>query len=254
MMGDTFWVFPATELTRPVSMARTFLLRGMLAGIVAGLLVFVFAHWLGEPQVERSITFEQTMDRANGAAPEHEMVSRHIQRTVGLLAGTLVYGTAIGGLFGLVFAISSGRMDITTPQTLSAVLAGLAFVSVGLVPALKYPANPPAVGNPDTIGLRTASYFLLIACSVAALVFALQMGKRIALRLRSSYHWVFAAILYVVVLAILFHFLPEIDEVPSGFPATLLWKFRVAALEIQGLLWATIGFLFGFLSSRDVPA
>lgn len=254
MTDVTSWVFPATEPIRPCGMVRTFLLRGMLSGIVAGLLVFVCARWLGEPQVERAIAFEQAMDRANGVPAETEMVSRRVQRTIGLLVGTLVYGTAIGGLFGLVFAILSGRMDITTPQTLSAVLAGLAFLSVGLVPALKYPANPPAVGNPDTIGTRTASYFLLIGCSVAALVFALQMGKRIALRLRSSHRWIFAAILYVAVLAILFHFLPEIDEVPPGFPATLLWKFRVAALEIQFVLWGTIGFLFGFLSGRDTSA
>jgi predicted cobalt transporter CbtA len=226
----------------------------MLAGIVAGLLVFVCARWLGEPQVERAIAFEQVMDQANGEPPEIEMVSRRVQRTIGLLTGTLVYGTAIGGLFGLVFAVASGRMEITTPQTLSAVLAALGFLSAGLVPALKYPANPPAVGNPDTIGIRTASYFFLVACSVAALVFALQMGKRIALRWGNANRWAFTAILYVAVLAILFHFLPEIDEVPATFPATLLWKFRVAALEIQFVLWATIGFLFGFLTNRNVPA
>jgi predicted cobalt transporter CbtA len=235
-------------------MTRIFLLRGMLAGIVAGLLVFVCARWLGEPQVERAIAFEQAMDQASGAPPEIEMVSRRVQRTIGLLTGTLVYGTAIGGLFGLVFAVASGRMEITTPQNLSAVLAALGFLSVGLVPALKYPANPPAVGNPDTIGMRTASYFFLVASSVAALVFALQMGKRIALRWRNANRWVFSAILYVAIVAIVFHFLPEIDEVPPSFPATLLWKFRVAALEIQFVLWATIGFLFGFLTGRNVPA
>jgi predicted cobalt transporter CbtA len=235
-------------------MTRIFLLRGMLAGIVAGLLVFFCARLLGEPQIERAIAFEQAMDQANGTPPEAEMVSRRVQRTIGLLTGTLVYGTAIGGLFGLFFAVASGRMEITTPQTLSAVLAAFGFLSVGLVPALKYPANPPAVGNPDTIGIRTASYFFLVACSVAAVVFALQMSKRIALRWGNANRWVFSAILYVAIVAIVFHVLPEIDEVPPSFPATLLWKFRVAALEIQFVLWATIGFLFGFLTNRNVPA
>jgi predicted cobalt transporter CbtA len=234
-------------------MARIFLVRGMLAGIVAGLLVFAFARWLGEPQVERAIAFEQTMDQANGAAPEMEMVSRHVQRTLGLLTGTLVYGTAMGGLFGLAFATASGRMEITTPQSLSAVLAALGFVSVSMVPALKYPANPPAVGNPDTIGVRTASYFFLVACSIAALLFALQMGRRIVSRWKSANRWALSAVLYIAIIAILFHFLPEIDEVPANFPATLLWKFRVAALEIQFVLWATIGSLFSFLTNRNVP-
>src|ERR1700678_4641794 len=164
-------------------MARTLLVRGMLVGIVAGLLVFVFARLGGEPQVERAIARETTMDKARGEAPEPEMVSRKVQKSVGLLAGVVVYGTAIGGLFGLVFAFAYGRMGITHPRTLSAVLAAMGFVAIVLVPTLKYPANPPSVGNPETIGVRTAAFFLLIVFSIAAMVLALQVRRRLSIRL-----------------------------------------------------------------------
>ena len=95
----------------------------MLVGVVAGLLVFAFARWIGEPQVERAIAFETAADRAKGEAPEPEMVSRRVQKSVGLLTGTVVFGAAVGGLFGLVFAFAYGRIGEMGPRALSAVLA-----------------------------------------------------------------------------------------------------------------------------------
>jgi predicted cobalt transporter CbtA len=231
-------------------MTRILLVRGMLAGIAAGLLVFALARWIGEPQVERAITFETNLDRARGEAPEPEIVSREMQRSIGLLTGTVVYGTALGGIFGLVFAFAYGRIRITNPRVLSAVLAGLGFASVVLVPALKYPANPPSVGNPETIGIRTASFFLLIAFSVAAAVLAVQIQIRLHDRLGAWNSSLLVVAIFVIVMASVAHFLPDFDEVPAGFPVILMWKFRVAALEMQVLMWSTLGFFFGWLADR----
>jgi len=233
-------------------MTRTLLLRGMLVGVVAGLLVFAFARWIGEPQVERAIAFETAADQARGEAPEPEMVSRRVQKSAGLLTGTVVYGAAVGGLFGLVFAFAYGRIGEMGPRALSAVLAGLGYVAVVVVPNLKYPANPPAVGSSDTIGARTGAYFLLIAVSIAAMVLALQLRRRFAKRLGEWDGSLLAAALFVVVVGLVSHFLPEVDEVPAGFPVTLMWKFRVAALEIQAVLWGTLGVGFGWLIERDL--
>ena len=233
-------------------MTRTLLLRGMLVGVVAGLLVFAFARWIGEPQVERAIAFETAADQARGEAPEPEMVSRRVQKSAGLLTGTVVYGAAVGGLFGLVFAFAYGRIGEIGPRALSAVLAGLGYVAVVVVPNLKYPANPPAVGSSDTIGARTGAYFLLIAVSIAAMVLALQLRRRFAKRLGEWDGSLLAAALFVVVVGLVSHFLPEVDEVPAGFPVTLMWKFRVAALEIQAVLWGTLGVGFGWLIERDL--
>lgn len=233
-------------------MTRTLLLRGMLVGVVAGLLVFGFARWIGEPQVERAIAFETSMDQAKGEAPEPEMVSRKVQRSFGLLTGSIVYGAAVGGIFGLVFAFATGRVGSVGPRGLAALLAGMGFVAIVLVPNLKYPANPPAVGSPETIGVRTGAYFLLIAFSVAAMVFSVQMGQKLRVRFGAWNGSLLGAAIFVVIIAVVMHFLPEIDEVPAGFPVTLMWRFRVAALEIQAVLWGTLGLLFGWLTERDV--
>ena len=231
-------------------MTRTLLLRGMLVGVVAGLLVFAFARWIGEPQVERAIAFETHMDEARGEAPEPEVVSRRVQKSAGLLTGTVVYGAAVGGLFGLVFAFAYGRIGELGPRALSAVLAGLGFVAVVLVPQLKYPANPPSVGSPETIGVRTGAYFLLIAVSIAAMVLSLQMRRRLAKRFGEWDGSLLAAGLFVLVVSLVAHFLPVVDEVPAGFPVTLMWKFRVAALEIQAVLWGALGLGFGWWVER----
>jgi predicted cobalt transporter CbtA len=223
----------------------------MLVGVVAGLLVFAFARWIGEPQVERAIAFETSMDKARGEAPEPEMVSRRVQKSAGLLTGVVVYGAAIGGLFGLVFAFALGRIGKLGPRALSAVLAALGYVAIVLVPNLKYPANPPAVGSAETIGVRTGAFFLLIAVSIAAMVFSLQLRRRFARRFGEWNGSLLSAALFVAIVGVVSHFLPEVDEVPAGFPVTLMWKFRVAALEIQAVLWGTLGLGFGWLTERD---
>ena len=163
-------------------------------------------------------------------------------------------GAAVGGLFALVFAFAYGRMPVTDPRALSAVLAGLGFVTIAVVPALKYPANPPSVGNPETIGMRTAAFFFLIAFSVAAMVLAVQIERRFHSRLGGWNAGLVAAAFFVIAIATASHFLPAFDEVPSRFPVTLMWKFRVAAMEMQLLLWAILGFLFGWLTERDIAA
>ncbi|HEY1731250.1 MAG TPA: CbtA family protein [Terriglobales bacterium] len=232
-------------------MTRALLLRGMLTGIVAGLLVFAFARLIGEPQVERAIAFEASMDQAKGEAPEPEMVSRKVQKGFGLLTGVVVYGAAIGGIFGLVFAFSQGRIGISDPRARSALLAGMGFVAIVLVPTLKYPANPPSVGNPDTIGIRTAAFFLLIAFSIAAMVLAIQVARRLSERFGLWNAALLTALLYIVLMSVVSYLLPEIDEVPAGFPVTLMWRFRIASLEIQAVMWTTLGLLFGWLTARS---
>jgi predicted cobalt transporter CbtA len=231
-------------------MTRTLLLRGMLAGLIAGLFVFAFARWAGEPQVDRAIAFEASMDQAKGEPPEPEMVSRKIQKNVGLLTGTMIFATALGGIFGLVFAYSRGRLSQARPRVLAALIAGMGFITIVLVPSLKYPANPPSVGNPETIGIRTGAYFLMITVSVMAMVLSVQAKRALSKSLDAWNASLLAALLFVIIVGISAHFLPAIDEVPVGFPATLLWKFRIASWATHAVLWSVLGLLFGWLTER----
>jgi hypothetical protein len=230
-------------------MVGRLLLRGMLAGFVAGLLAFGFARAFGEPQVDRAIAFEKQMSAAKGQAPEPELVSREVQASAGLFTGVVVYGAAIGGLFSLVLAFLYGRVGRLNARSLSALLAVAAFIAIVLVPAIKYPPNPPAIGNPETIGLRTALFFIMIALSVAGASLSVLLARHLGARLG---RW--NAGIIVAAMGVVEYTLPGINEVPDQFSAVVLWHFRIASLGIQAALWATIGVLFGFMAERSLAS
>ena len=233
-------------------------MRGMLVGIVAGLLSFAFLKIYGEPQVDIAIAFETQMEAAEAAAAssvedehEHELVSRKVQAGLGLFVAVMVYSVAFGGLFGLAYAFAYRRVPgAVTPQGVSILLAAAGFVAIYLVPNLKYPANPPAVGDAKTIGVRTALYFIMIAVSIAAMIGAFSLKRLLARRLSDWNSTLAVAAYYVVIVAIAGLLLPALNEVPAQFPAVVLWKFRVASIGAQFILWATLGLLFGALTQR----
>lgn len=248
------------------------LVRGMLAGLIAGLLAFAVAYVTGEPSVNASIAVEEAAARAehstahrhdhthgggggSEAVPEEqaedEIVSRDLQSTAGLATGVLVYGIALGGIAALAFCFVLGRVGRFTPKATAALLAAAAFTTVSLVPFLKYPATPPAVGNPDTIGQRTTLFFLMILLSVLLGIAAVVAGRRLAPRLGNWNATVVAGAGFVAAVALACVFLPgNGDAVRPEFPAAVLWEFRIASLGIQATLWVTFALAFGLFAER----
>jgi Probable cobalt transporter subunit (CbtA) len=123
----------------------------------------------------------------------------------------------------------------------------VAFV---LIPELKYPANPPSVGQPETIGYRSQLFFLMMLISVVALGFTVVISLRLATRYGGWNAALVAAASFIGIIVIAQILLPDINEVPDQFPAVVLWRFRVVSLGIQLILWATYGLLFGVLAER----
>jgi hypothetical protein len=240
-------------------MIRSLLVRGMLVGFVAGLLAFAFAFVFGEPQVQHAIDFEDQLARLRHEAPGPEIVGRGVQRTVGLLAGTLAMSVALGGLFSLVFAWAYGRIGALGPRLTAAVLALGAYLTITLVPFTKYPANPPTVGNPDTIDRRTVLFVAMICISILALVAAARIRRTLLPRLGAWNAAILAGAAFVAVVATAELILPAVHETPAGFPADVLWHFRIASLGIHATIWTTLGLGFGLaaerlLAPRRVPA
>jgi hypothetical protein len=225
----------------------------MLAGVLAGILAFGFAWVFGEPQVDLAIGFEEHIHHMHHMAaeePEPELVSRAVQSTIGLLTGVVVYGAALGGIFALAFAYVYGRIGALSPRGTAAVLALAGFIALILVPQIKYPANPPAIGEPDTIGSRTGLYFTMIALSVIAAVAATSTGRRLVQRFGAWTAALVAAVAYLLVVAVGMAILPPVNEVPEHFSATTLWSFRLASLGIEAVIWTTLGLAFGVLAER----
>ncbi|MGO4749926.1 CbtA family protein, partial [Streptomyces sp. 2MCAF27] len=198
---------------------RNLLVRGMLAGLGAGVLALVVAYLLGEPNVDKAIGFEES----HAPAHEHhevELVSRSLQSTAGLATGVLIYGVAFGGIAALAYCFALGRIGRFTPRATALLLSGCALLAVYVVPFLKYPANPPAVGDADTISKRTNLYLLMMVLSVLLAIAATILGKRLAPKLGTWYATVAAVAAFALAIGLAFAFLPAVNEVPADFPAT----------------------------------
>ncbi|MDX3096325.1 CbtA family protein [Streptomyces sp. ME19-03-3] len=226
---------------------RRLLVRGMLAGLAAGALALAVAYLLGESRVDAAIAFEESHAHEHGDA---EPVGRALQSTAGLATGLLVYGVALGGIAALAYCFALGRIGRFGARSTAMLLSTAALVAVYVVPFLKYPANPPAVGDPDTIGRRTALYFLMMLLGVLLAVATVILGRRLAPRLGNWYATVAAGGFLVVTVGLAYAFLPAVNEVPEHFPAALLWQFRLAALAVQLTLWTCFGLVFGHLAGR----
>ena len=240
---------------------RTFgslLVRGLIVGLFAGLLAGTFAYVMGEPHIDAAIAIEE----AAGAAHTHEtgetaepaeeepLVSRDGQRA-GLFLATSLYGVALGGIFAVAFALLRRKLRTPSDSYAALGLAAAGFVGVVLIPFLKYPPNPPAVGDPETITKRTVTYLLTLVIGLLA-VWAGVAASRWAARLGEQ-PWIRwgvggAALVATVVAAYLI--LPAINEVPGSFPATLLWQFRFASLGTQAVLWTLLGFGYAAVMDR----
>jgi len=233
-------------------MMTNFLVRGMLVGIVAGSLAFGFARVFAEPQIDKAIAFEEAMDKAKGEDPGPDLVSRPVQSSFGLLTAVIVYGTAIGGLFALAFAVAYGRVGSLSPRITAVLVAAGGFLALYLMPALKYPPNPPSVGQPETIGFRTETYFLMILVSFSILALTVWLRRRLLTRLGGWNATLAAGAVFIALTSAVILLLPDINEVPDAFSAVVLWRFRLASLGTQLILWTTLGLLFGALTERSL--
>ncbi len=243
-MGVTCSPFPATKEVRQV--ITPYLRRGMAAGLLAGLLAGLFAFFTGEPLLDQAIGLEESAAHS----PDEEVFSRATQKA-GLFFATGLSGVFVGGLFGLTYAYFRGRMAAGSEWTRSVSLAAAIFAGAVLIPFLKYPANPPTVGDPATIGARTAAYLALVGLSLLAVLAAWYASRLLRERgVSTPVRQVTIGLGLVIAVTGLFMGLPAAAD-PGEFPAGLLWSFRLSSLGTQAVLWASLGTIFGLLGERS---
>jgi hypothetical protein len=260
---------------------------GVLSGAIAGLFMFAFARIFAEPVIQRAIDYEsgrdaaqQALDKAAGLpmTPEgHELFSRTVQGDIGSGAALVLFGVATGALFAVAYCVCIGRTGRVRPRPLALLVAAAGFVSFYLVPFMKYPANPPAVGHEETIGDRSALYLLVLACSVLFMFLAVYVGQRLAVRWDSTWNAsVVCGLAHLVLMGIVFLILPPFGHLHAnvaeygkhatetplpltddhgtivfpGFPADVLAQFRAYSVAAQLILWGLIGLIFAPLADR----
>ncbi|MYR06179.1 hypothetical protein GTV32_07570 [Gordonia sp. SID5947] len=254
-------------------MEKRFIGAGLLSGLIAGIVAFVFARLFIEPQVAEAIDYEEGRSHAeemvageHGAHEHGEVFARSIQENVGAGVGTVVFAVCMGAFFAVAFTILWAYLGRhhpgTDPRMVAAALGLIGFVAVFGVPFFAYPANPPAVGDDDTIGARSGAFLtitlLSLAFAIAAVVFALWLRPRLG-GLRSA---VAAAVGYLVAVGITIALLPEFHEVPGpvtddagqltfpGFPGDVIADFRIYTIADQVVLWSVLTVVFALILGR----
>lgn len=225
----------------------------LLAGVVAGLFVAAFHQLATEPVLQQAIDLEGTLKRASGQPVAPELFSRSIQH-VGLFIGYLLYGIGWGALFGVVACLLPllTRVSFSLKQGL-----GLLLVScwtVGIMPQLKYPANPPGVGESATISFRQEVYLSMLLLSIlgsflAAIAYQ-ALGKRSQRWQQLRVRIPLVAGCYLLYMGILYICLPNYAD-PVRLPSHLMMSFRWLSVTGVLLFWLALGCVFVLLLGRS---
>ncbi|HEY7275435.1 MAG TPA: CbtA family protein [Trebonia sp.] len=216
------------------------ILRGALSGVVAGILGFVFAKIFAEPVIDKAIAYESGRDdilaALNKAAgrvvtPDGpEIVSRTIQSTIGVATGIIAFSAAMGALVAVAYLVLHGRFKIR-PRNLVWMIAGFGFLGVYLLPFVKYPANPPAIGHTFTITTRGQLYLATVACSLILLGLAVYLARKLAPRTGLLGAVLLSAVAFLVVYGVLIGLLPSLGDLPANVAASDQFGYARAATE-----------------------
>ncbi len=214
--------------------------RGALAGFVSGVLAFVFARIFAEPLVDKAIAYESgrgdilnALRSAAGLPTEAEgpeIFSRTIQSTVGIGTGIIAISTAFGALVAVGFLVLNDRVSVR-PRVLTWSVAAFGFLGIFLMPFVKYPSNPPAIGHDFTIGARGRLYLTMVVVSLLLLALAALAAHRLAPRFGSQGAVVLSFLGLLVVFGVVLAILPSLGDLHANVAASHELGFARAATE-----------------------
>lgn len=224
---------------------------GALAGLAGGLAMALFLLLVGEQSITDAIALEDAAAHASGES--HEALFDRGTQIAGGFVGSALAGVLFGLVLAVVLAAVRHRLAARDDWRRAMLVAMAGFVTIALVPALKYPANPPAVGDPDTIGRRTTLYVLMLAWSLLSAWGGWRLSQWLRERAAAEHVRLTAGVAaFAALVAVGFVVLPGTpDEVTA--PATLVWRFRIASLGGAAVLWSVAGTVLGSLLLRRAP-
>lgn len=217
-----------------------------LAGLLAGLLTAGYHAVRTEPVIDAATAIEEASAgdvHAEDGGHADEVVSRDTQK-IGLWIGWASLGLTWGVMTAAALMLASRLLDfmIGARARVVAALAGY-WVFSGMA-AVKYPANPPAVGDPETINERTRLFFGLAGISLIAVLVAALVAVLLSRRGRPA--WLGALVGVAIVAgvgAVAGLLLPTVNE-PSPVPADLISDFRMHSMIGAAIFWVAFGGLF----------
>ena len=218
------------------------LVSGFVAGVIHGAVNLVIV----EPYLDEAIEIENQNLFATGLAEDTPQFwaeyssYRDWQKSGQLLAGGIL-GMSIGALFGIVFAYSRNSLPKGHTLKKTFVLAAIMWLTIFIIPFLKYPANPPTVGDVDTVVLRSILYLSFIAISGFSAVGFFILYKKLQNKKKGL-----AFVGYAVFITTVFFIMPvNPDEVKA--PMDLVNSFRIMSVIAVTTFWIAEAIIFGML-------
>ena len=221
------------------------LVSGAIAGFVHGTINFA----LVEPYLDQAIGLENESLFASGEAEDTlefwaEYESYRIWQKSGQVLAGVILGLAMGSLFGIVYALSRNSLPGKTDVTKSVILAGVMWLTIYIIPFLKYPANPPTVGDGETVMLRAILYVSFIVLSGIGVVIFYKLSRKL-----QSIKKYFGLIGYIVFISVIFFVMPENpDEVNA--PINLVNEFRLMSVLGVSSFWLSVGIILGLFWNK----
>lgn len=221
------------------------LVAGFSSGIVFGFINFITT----EPFLDSAIELENRASFQSGEekdTPEFRAeynTYRYWQKSGMVLAGG-IFGLATGSLFGIVFAYSRNALPGKHEIQKSLFLAILMWTTVFIIPFLKYPANPPTVGDPNTIVYRAILYLSFIAISGFGSLAFYYIYKKL-----SKNKKILAFTGYAIFISIAFVLMPQNPDRVSA-PMDLVNGFRMMSAISVTVYWIINAVILGALWHR----
>jgi putative cobalt transporter subunit CbtA len=225
-----------------------FLAITILSGALAGTILGIINLGLVEPYIDQAIGTEIQNSVSSGENVDlSEIAHYRIWQKSGEIVAAAVYGISLGALFGIIFAYSRNALPGSNYKKKALFLAGILWFVLYLVVAIKYPANPPAVGNPETIYYREALYVAFIAISgFTALILAL-LWKRVKINSKK----IVFPLVYAGIMTAAYLVMPANPD-PINISMELVQNFRVWTAVTIGIFWGLLGIIFGSLWDKFI--
>ena len=223
----------------------------LLAGAIAGTILGAINQVAVEPYIDYAVELE--MQNTNQSSqiinPAEFTAYRLWQRGGEIVAGTIL-GLSIGSLFGIVFAYTHSSVPGSNNKKKALIVASIMWFVLFLMPALKYPANPPAVGDPETIYYRQSLYVaFLVISGFSALGLAFLYRKMGALNIKKA----IIPVAYAAIISGAYLAMPANPD-PINAPMDLVMGFRITSAITISMFWGLLGVIFGTFWDKLNPS
>ena len=213
------------------------------SGVIAGIILAFLNLGIVEPTIDKAITLEVQKQVSSGENVNmSELIDYRYWQKAGAFAGGAIYGAGLASLFGVVFVFARSKLPGKNNKQKAILLAGIMWLVLFLMVALKYPANPPAVGDPETIYYRETLYvgYILIS-GLAALGMAV-----IWIRTRINSKKIIIPLMYAAIMVTAYVVMPSNPD-KIEISMDLIQTFRILTAITIGVFWGTLGLIFGSL-------